>query len=38
MNFVFVFSGPITNLWVLIYDVVSFADGFIRKVNVRLDR
>ena len=32
-----VFSGPITNLWVLIYDVVSFADGFIRKVNVRLD-
>ena len=38
MNFVFVFSGPITNLSVLIYDVVSFADGFIRKVNVRLDR
>ena len=34
----FFFSGPITNLWVLIYDVVSFADGFIRKVNVRLDR
>ena len=32
------FSGPITNLWVLIYDVVNFADGFIRKVNVGLDR
>ena len=27
----FFFSGPITNLWVLIYDVVSFADGLYER-------
>ena len=26
-----VFSGPITNLWVLIYDVVSFCGWFYTK-------